>query len=82
HRAAAAEAGGHAGNYGLMDQIAALHWVQAHIAQFGGDPAQVTIFGESAGAQDVGQMLASPQTTGLFARAIAQSGTPSFGLPW
>lgn len=82
HRALAAEQGGHTGNYGLMDQIATLRWVQANIARFGGDPANVTIFGESAGAQDVGLLLAAPDTRGLFARAIMQSGTPSFGLSW
>ena len=74
--------GGTAGNYGLMDQVAALRWVRAHAARFGGDPDRITIFGESAGSQDVSLMLASPQTRGLFARAIMQSGTPGFGLPF
>jgi para-nitrobenzyl esterase len=81
HRGAAAEAGGHAGNYGLMDQIAALRWIHANIARFGGDPANVTIFGESAGAQDVSLLLAAPATRGLFAKAILESGTPGFGMP-
>jgi para-nitrobenzyl esterase len=62
------------GNYGLMDQIQALRWVQQNIATFGGNPANVTIFGESAGAADVNSLIASPLTKGLFARAIAQSG--------
>ena len=72
---------GASGNYGLMDQIAALRWVQANIARFGGDPAKVTIAGESAGSQDVGLLLAAPQARPLFARAIMESGTPDFGMP-
>jgi para-nitrobenzyl esterase len=71
-----------AGNFALMDQIAALQWVRDNIARFGGDPALVTIAGESAGAQDVGLLLAAPAARGLFARAILGSGTPGFGLPF
>jgi len=73
---------GAAGNYGLMDQIAALRWVRDHIAKFGGDPDNITLFGESAGSQDVSLMLAAPAAQGLFARAIMQSGTPGFGMPF
>ena len=61
-------------SYGLMDQIAALEWVKRNIAAFGGDPANVTVFGESAGGEDVLQLLATPAARGLFRRAIVQSG--------
>ena len=70
---------GTSGNYGLLDQIAALRWVQKNVAGFGGDPRQVTIFGQSAGAMSVAALMRSPLAKGLFTRAIAQSGPGLFG---
>ena len=64
-------------NVGLLDQLAALAWVRANIARFGGDPDNITLFGESAGAASVGDLLALPAARGLFAKAILQSGGPS-----
>ncbi len=72
----AESAWGKAGNYGAMDHLAALQWVRQSIEAFGGDPERITIFGESAGAVNVGNLLVMPAAKGLFHRAILQSGSP------
>lgn len=68
------ESGKGSGAYGIQDQIAGLRWVKQNIAQFGGDPSNVTIFGESAGGMSVGMLVTSPMAKGLFQRAISESG--------
>jgi para-nitrobenzyl esterase len=81
HPALAAEQVGQPlANYGLMDQVAALRWVRANAPALGGDPANVTVMGESAGASSVNFLMTSPVARGLFAKAISESGGASMGL--
>ena len=69
------------GNYAILDQIAALEWVRDNIAKFGGDPHNITVFGQSAGAIDTGLLMTSPLSKNLFHKAIAESGTVLLGPP-
>lgn len=69
------------GNYALLDQVAALQWVHDNIAKFGGDPGNVTVFGQSAGALDAGLLMASPLARSLFHKAIGESGTVLLAQP-
>src|SRR5579862_8049927 len=75
------ESGKGSGDYGMLDQIAALQWVQRNIKTFGGDPGNVTIFGESAGDVAVSSLVVSPLTVGLFHKAIVESGSAATITP-
>jgi para-nitrobenzyl esterase len=79
HPELTAEGGGSSGNYGLMDMVAALKWVKANIARFGGDAANVTLYGQSAGSVAIALLATMPQANGLFHRAIGQSGGYALG---
>jgi para-nitrobenzyl esterase len=82
HPELTAESADHAsGNYAIMDMIAALKWVKANIATFGGDPGNVIIGGQSAGSVDVGTLLFSPVARGLFTKAVMESGPAALSLP-
>jgi para-nitrobenzyl esterase len=81
HPELSAEQGGGSGNYGLMDQQAAIQWVKTNIANFRGDPSNITIFGESAGGLSVNAQIASPRAAGLFSKAIVQSGAYNLSQP-
>jgi para-nitrobenzyl esterase len=81
HPALTGEGGGSSGNYGLMDQQAAIKWVKDNIASFGGDPANITIFGESAGGLSTHSQIASPLAAGLFQKAIVESGSYNIATP-
>ena len=71
---------GSSGNFGLMDAVASLQWVKQYIAPFGGDPEDVTIFGESSGGSVVLNLLAIPSAVGLFDRAISMSGSTNYTM--